>query len=201
VQVAQWGSPPLPGFPTGPLLNMRQLRLLLLVACFLLTGWLSPPAHALLNDDRYDGNIFALYGSNGGMVPPRVSLRQAKEQGIPALLVYYIDDSSDCKRYAATLSSLQVRYGRAVYFIPYSVDSLLPGDERGQYYSGRVPQTLLFDSQGKLVYHSIGNRPITEVENAIRALFQLDPLPPGVIQAKPFNEIQTGFFTPAKTQP
>jgi hypothetical protein len=63
-------------------------------------------------------------GSNGGMVPPRVSLRQAKEQGIPALLVYYIDDSSDCKRYAATLSSLQVRYGRAIYFIPYSVDSL-----------------------------------------------------------------------------
>ncbi|MEN9262420.1 MAG: hypothetical protein Q6L60_15820, partial [Thermostichus sp. HHBFW_bins_43] len=47
--------------------------------------------------------------------------------------------------------------------------------------------------EGNIVYQSVGNRPITEVENAIRALFKLDPVPPGVIKAKPFNEIQTGF--------
>ncbi len=187
--------------PDNPLRIMLWLRLLLVALCVVLMGWLSPPAHALLNDDRYDGNIFALYGSNGGMIPPRVSLKQAKEQGIPALLVYYIDDSSDCKKYAATLANLQVRYGLGVYFIPYSVDSLLPGDERGQYYSGQVPQTLLFDSQGNLVYQAIGNRPITEVENAIRALFQLEPVPPGVIKAKPFNEIQTGFSRPRSPAP
>ncbi|MFS8856654.1 thylakoid membrane photosystem I accumulation factor [Synechococcus sp. H55.7] len=185
----------------NPLQIMLWLRLLLVALCVVFMGWLSPPANALLNDDRYDGNIFALYGSNGGMIPPRVSLKQAKEQGIPALLVYYIDDSSDCKKYAATLANLQVRYGLGVYFIPYSVDSLLPGDERGQYYSGQVPQTLLFDSQGNIAYQSIGNRPITEVENAIRALFHLDPVPPGVIKAKPFNEIQTGFSRPRSPAP
>jgi len=192
---------PLSHLPDNLFRIMLLLRLFLVVLFVALTGWFSPPASALLNDDRYDGNIFALYGSNGGMVPPRVSLKQAKEQGIPALLVYYIDDSSDCKKYAATLANLQVRYGWGVYFIPYSVDSLLPGDERGQYYSGQVPQTLLFDSQGNLVYQSIGNRPITEVENAIRALFQLDPVPPGVIKAKPFNEIQTGFSRPRSPAP
>ncbi len=184
------------------MLLLRMFLVFLLVVC---TGLSAAPASALLNDDRYDGNIFALYGSNGGMIPPRVSLKQAKEQGIPALLVYYIDDSSDCKKYAATVANLQVRYGLGVYFIPYSVDSLLPGDERGQYYSGQVPQTLLFDPEGNITYQSVGNRPITEVENAIRALFKLDPVPPGVIKAKPFNEIQTGFpgsrspATPAPT--
>ncbi len=184
------------------MLLLRIFLVFLLVVC---TGLSATPANALLNDDHYDGNIFALYGSNGGMIPPRVSLQQAKSQGIPALLVYYIDDSSDCKKYAATVSNLQVRYGLGVYFIPYSVDSLLPGDERGQYYTGQVPQTLLFDPQGNIAYQSVGNRPITEVENAIRALFKLDPVPPGVIKAKPFNEIQTGFpgsrspVTPAPT--
>ncbi|MFS8896638.1 thylakoid membrane photosystem I accumulation factor [Synechococcus sp. R3-13] len=188
---------------------MLLLRIFLVALLMVLTGWFSSPASALLNDDRYDGNIFALYGANGGMIPPRVSLKQAKEQGIPALLVYYIDDSSDCKKYAATIANLQVRYGLGVYFIPYSVDSLLPGDERGQYYTGQVPQTLLFDPEGNIVYQSAGNRPITEVENAIRALFKLDPVPPGVIKAKPFNEIQTGFagsrspqaYPPTKAQP
>ncbi|MEN9226146.1 MAG: thylakoid membrane photosystem I accumulation factor [Thermostichus sp. DRC_bins_24] len=181
---------------------MPLLRIFLVFLLVILTSLSAAPANALLNDDHYDGNIFALYGSNGGMIPPRVTLKQAKEQGIPALLVYYIDDSSDCKKYAATIANLQVRYGLGVYFIPYSVDSLMseddpPGraehDERGRYYTGLVPQTLLFDPEGNIVYQSVGNRPITEVENAIRALFKLDPVPPGVIKAKPFNEIQTGF--------
>ncbi|MGQ9838852.1 MAG: thylakoid membrane photosystem I accumulation factor [Cyanobacteriota bacterium] len=188
---------------------MLLLRIFLVFLLLIGTLLSAAPARALLNDDQYDGNIFALYGSNGGMIPPRVTLKQAKEQGIPALVVYYIDDSSDCKKYAATIANLQVRYGLGVYFIPYSVDSLSPGDERSQYYTGQVPQTLLFDPEGNIVYQSVGNRPITEVENAIRALFKLDPVPPGVIKAKPFNEIQTGFArsrvptatTPAEAQP
>ncbi|NBD32643.1 MAG: thioredoxin family protein, partial [Cyanobacteria bacterium] len=37
------------------------------LACWL---WLMPSAIAGLDDDRYDGNIFALYAGNGSLVPP-----------------------------------------------------------------------------------------------------------------------------------
>ncbi|MFN6069202.1 MAG: thioredoxin family protein, partial [Pseudanabaena sp.] len=32
------------------------------------------PVQAKLTDDSYDGNIFALYGGNGSIVPPRITL-------------------------------------------------------------------------------------------------------------------------------
>lgn len=155
----------------------------------------SSPSWAGFQDDRYDGNIFALYGSNGGMVPPRVTVEQATAQKVPAVLVYYIDDSKDCKQYAPAIANLQVRYGLGVYFIPYAIDGLdlsNPGGP-GQYFTGRVPQTVIFDPSGEIVYESVGNRPISEVENAIRSIFGLSLVDPDNYQARPFNEIQIGF--------
>ncbi|GAB4215603.1 MAG: thylakoid membrane photosystem I accumulation factor [Synechococcales cyanobacterium] len=163
----------------------------------LVMGWLlsGSPSWALLTDDRYDGNIFALYGSNGGMIPARTTVEDSQKYGRPALLVYYIDDSRDCKPYSAAIANLQVRYGVGVNVLPYSVDGLDLGDPQGpgRYYRGQVPQTILFDGQGTVVYESVGDRPLEEVENAIRALFDLAPVAPGQRLAQPFNEVQTGY--------
>lgn len=158
----------------------------------------APLAHAGLDDDRYEGNIFALYGANGGIVPPRVTLAQSIQSNIPALVVYYVEDSRDCKRYAAAIANLQVRYGLGVNFIPLNVDSFssqpsnTPFDPT-LFYDGRVPQTVLFDPDGRVTYVSVGDRPITEVENEIRALFKLEPVAEGDYQRQLFNELQAGF--------
>lgn len=167
----------------------------ILVVCGLLSlGW-SAPSWAGLNDDRYEGNIFALYGANGALIPPKVTLEESQRRQVPTLLVYYIDDSSDCKRYASVIANLQVRYGLGVNFIAYGVDSLDLEDSEGpgRYYQGRVPQTLLFDGSGQITYESIGNRPLVEVENGIRSLFDLEPISAADRQARSFNEVQTGF--------
>lgn len=68
---------------------MLLLRIFLVALLIALTGWFSPPASALLNDDRYDGNIFALYGANGGMIPPPRFLEageRARDPGPPRVL-------------------------------------------------------------------------------------------------------------------
>jgi hypothetical protein len=53
------------------------------------------PAWANIEDDRFDGNIFALYGSNGSLVPPRVTLAESFQRSKPALLVFFLDDSRE----------------------------------------------------------------------------------------------------------
>ncbi len=158
------------------------------------------PAWAGLQDDHYDGNIFALYGSNGGMIPPKVSLEASLQQQIPALVVYYIDDSRDCKQYAAVIANLQVRYGLGVNFIPYAIDSLDLQDPGGAaaHYQGKVPKTLLYDREGHITYEAVGSRSMVEVENQIRSLFNLDPIASDSLQPKLINEVQTGF---KNTQP
>jgi len=51
-----------------------------------------PPALASI-DDRFDGNIFVLYGGNGSLVPPKVTLAKSLAGDRPTLLVFYVDDS------------------------------------------------------------------------------------------------------------
>ncbi len=158
----------------------------------LVSSW-AMPAWAGIDDDRYDGNIFALYGSNGALIPPRTTLKDSIKREMPAIVVLYVDDSRDCKQYAPVIASLQARYGIGINFLPYAVDSLdlQDPDGMGQYYTGQVPRTIIFNPSGDVVYQSVGKRPITEIENQIRALFDLEPVPER--EEKTFNEIQTGF--------
>jgi hypothetical protein len=172
----------------------------LLSIILLLSVSFSTPAWAGLQDDHYDGNIFALYGSNGGMIPPRVTVSDSLNRHIPVLLVYYIDDSRDCKTYAAVIANLQVRYGSAVNFIAYALDALDLQDPTGpaQYlhqqspFQISVPQTVLLNQAGEIVYERMGAQPIREVENQIRFLFNLEPVTTSS-EAHNFNEVQTGF--------
>jgi peroxiredoxin len=152
--------------------------LILAIAWLLALG--TPPAFAGINDDRYDGNIFAIYGGNGSLVPPKVTLSDSFLRKKPALLVFYLDDSSDCKQYATVVSNLQQYYGRAADFIPISVDSLpaTPSDsltEPGHYYEGVVPQTVLIDESGKVALNAKGLVAFEEVDDALRKVFNLLP--------------------------
>jgi hypothetical protein len=155
------------------------------------------PAIAALNDDRYDGDIFALYAGNGSLVPPKVTLAQALGKQKPVLLVLYIDDSSDAKRYATVLSQLQSFYGRVTDFIFLRVDALSANSnnsptEPSYYYRGFVPQTVLFDGDGKVVLNEAGVLPFEQVDDVFRQVFKLLPRSESItLKRRAVNEINT----------
>lgn len=176
------------------LLSQFLLMLIALCGCLLLG---TPSALAGLNDDRFDGNIFALYGGNGSLVPPRISLAESLKTHKPALLVFYVDDSSDCKQYAIVISQLQEPYGRAANFIPINIDSLplkstYTPTEPGYYYTGLLPQTVLIDQKGKVVLNETGKLAYERVDDVFREVFNLLPRSESVeLKQRVFNEINS----------
>jgi hypothetical protein len=153
-------------------------------------------AQASLQDDRYDGNIFALYAGNGSLVPPRVTLAQSLSGERPTLLTFYVEDSKDCKQFSNVISELQAYYGRVIDFIPVNVDSIpaevsnyTPKDP-GFYYAGKVPQTLLFDASGKKTLEVVGTGTFNEFDDALREIFNLLPRTESVeLKRRSINEV------------
>lgn len=152
------------------------------------------PAWAGLEDDHYDGNIFALYAGNGSLFPPRVNLKEALQRDKPILLVYYIDDSKDCKRYSSVVSQLDAFYGRAANIIPVNADTLpfqASADlaDPSHYYQGFVPQTVLLDQSHKVVLNEKGNLAFEQVDDVFREVFDLLPRSESVeLKRRPINE-------------
>lgn len=142
------------------------------------------PVQAKLTDDTYDGNIFALYGGNGSIVPPRISLAQSLQSGRPAMVVFYVDDSADCKKFSPILNLAQGFYGKSLSLIAIPVDSLDPQKknyaptEEAYYYKGTVPQTVLIAADGKVSFDREGTFGFEELDSAIRGLLDLPAAPP-----------------------
>jgi hypothetical protein len=157
----------------------RLVMTTVLVSCLWLM--LTPGAIAGLNDDNFDGNIYALYGGNGSLVPPRVSLEQSLSRDDRAtILVFFLDDSSDCKQYTAVVSQLQAFYGRAADILPLNVDAIPVKDEYtttepGYYYAGVVPQTVVLDLEGKVVYDRKGQVSYESIDDVLRQVYDLLP--------------------------
>ena len=157
------------------------------------------PAAATINDDRYEGNVFVLFGGNGSLVPPRMNLATSLEREKPAILVFYVDDSSDCKQFSIVVTRLQEFYGRAASIIPVSIDSFIAKeqyspDEPAYYYSGVVPETVILDQQGKVVYDGKGQVPYEEMDDALREVFDLLPREESeVLKKRSFNEFNSGM--------
>jgi len=161
--------------------------------------FLAPSAIAGLDDDRYDGNIFALYAGNGSLVPPRVTLAESMKGGKPSLLVFYLEDSKDCKAFSVTVSKLQKYYGRAANFIPINVDMLADREEfersqPGYYYRGLVPQTVIIDQEGKVAFDEIGQVSFETIDDAFRKVFKLLPRSESKeLKRRPLNNINVGL--------
>lgn len=171
-------------------------RFLLLLGCLFILGM--PSALAGIKDDRFDGNVFVLYGGNGSLVPPKISLEQSLQQSERAtLLVLYLDDCRDCKQYASVVSRLQAFYGRATNIIPINVDTIpaqasYTATQPGYYYQGVVPQTVVFDRNGKLVFNQKGQVPYEQVDDTLREVFDLLPRTESVeLKRRQYNEFSS----------
>jgi Thioredoxin-like domain len=158
---------------------------------------LAYPALAGIEDDKYDGNVFVLYAGNGSLVPAKISLADSLKASKPALIVFYVDDSTDCKKYSTTISQLQGYYGKAASFIPVTVDSLAldqkySNTEAGYYYGGTVPQTVVVDKQGKVRLNEAGLISFEKVDDAMRDVFDLLPRKDSVeLKRRSFNEFNS----------
>jgi hypothetical protein len=164
---------------------------ILVIACSLL---LTTPALANIDDDKYDGNVFVLYAGNGSLVPARISLAESLKTKKPSYIVFYIDDSKDCKQYAGVMSQMQAYYGKAASFIPVTPDSLEIGrkylnTEEGYYYKGVVPQTVIIDGEGKVRLDESGQVPFEKIDDTFREVFNLLPRTESVaLKRRSFNE-------------
>lgn len=174
--------------------RLVSFGLVLLMASILL---LTPPAMASIDDDRLDGNIFVVYAGNGSLVPSRFSLAESLKRQMPSLLVYYLDDSRDCKEFAIVVSRFQEFYGRATNIIPVRVDAIpdkpeYAPDEPGYYYEGIIPQTVVLDQQGKVVFNGKGQVKYEAVDDVLREVFDLLPRSESIsLKRRTFNEFNT----------
>jgi hypothetical protein len=187
--------------------NLSRFWTLLLSAVVVAWLMLAPlPAQAGLTDDRYDGDIFALYAGNGSLVPPKLTLADSLKQEKATLLVFYTDDSSDCKQYSTVVSQLQAFYGRVTDILAIRVDSLpvksqFGPTEAGYYYQGFVPQTVVFDQSGKMRFNEKGSIAFEQVDDVFRTMFDLLPRSQSVpLKRRQVNEVNTELVpaTPAK---
>jgi hypothetical protein len=148
--------------------RLARLLLSLLLALTLLPA----AAYAARDTNSYDGNIYALYAGNGSLVPPRSTLAQALEAHRTAVVVYYLDDASASKRFAAVVSELQRVWGNSVELIPIATDPLQNRRETGagdpaHYWTGRVPQVVVIDPQGQVVLDATGQVDIGTINRAV----------------------------------
>jgi hypothetical protein len=176
----------------------RWLKSVAIAAAILVfTCLLANPVLAGIEDDKYDGNVFVLYAGNGSLVPAKTSLADSLKANKPALIVFYIDDSTDCKKYSTTISQLQGYYGKAASFIPVTVDSLAldkkyPQTEAGYYYGGMVPQTVVVDKEGKVRLNEVGVISFEKVDDAMRDVFDLLPRKDSIeLKRRSFNEFNS----------
>jgi hypothetical protein len=167
------------------------------VLIFACSSLLANPASAGIDDDKYDGNVFVLYAGNGSLVPAKISLADSLKAKKPALLVYYVDDSTDCKKYSTVISQLQAYYGKAASFIPVTVDSLAldkkyANTEEGYYYKGTVPQTVVIDKTGKVRLDRAGQISFETMDDTLREVFDLLPREKSVeLKRRSFNEFNS----------
>lgn len=181
--------------PIQRFLSLGQRAVAILLFSLTLVLLIGLPAYAGVDDDRYEGNIFPLYAGNGYLVPPRVTLENSLKSEVPTILVFYLDDSRDCKQFAPVVSQIDAFYGRAADIIPIRVDGIPPQPsygptEPGYYYEGVVPQTLIFDQSGKLRLNEKGQVPFEKVDDVLREVFNLLPRSESVeLRRRVVNEI------------
>jgi hypothetical protein len=177
--------------------SFQSLIPFLIATCLGLWLLSATPAQASVDDDRLDGNIFVVYAGNGSLVPPHLSLPETFQRKLPAIIVYYLDDSRDSKEYAFIVSRYQEFYGRAASIIPIIVDSIPPKpsyrpDEPGYYYQGVVPQTVVLNADKKVIFNGKGVVKFEVVDDILRKEFNLLPRSQSVeLKQRTFNEFNS----------
>ena len=150
---------------------MAPLVSALIGLCLSLFLLVSPVA-AARDSNSYDGNIYALYAGNGSLVPPAGTLADALKGGRSSVLVFYLDDSADCKRFAPVVSELQRLWLSNIELLPLNIDPLQGRPPNGpldpaSYWKGQIPQVVVIAPDGTVVLDRDGQVPLGDINEAI----------------------------------
>ena len=171
------------------------------LCCVVVLLLLVSPAQAVLNDDNYDGNIYALYAGNGSLVPPANTLEDTLADQRTAVIVYYLDDSAVSKRFAPVVSELQRLWGRGIDLLPLTIAPLQGRQPTGaadpaSYWRGQIPQVVVIDPNGEVVFDQEGQVSLGSINDAIsRATGLPAPELPAINQEGSFNEVNIEVTT------
>ncbi len=137
---------------------MNIIKSLLIILIFLS----SFPANAARNDNKFDGNIFPIYAGNGSIVPPKTTLKNSLNNKRTSVLFFYLDDSSDSKAMAPVISGLDLLWRENIDIIALTTDELQnekdfeEPDKPNFYWNGLIPQTIIIDSNGDVIFDKNG---------------------------------------------
>ncbi|HGY5535514.1 MAG: thylakoid membrane photosystem I accumulation factor [Prochlorococcus sp.] len=165
-----------------PLLSLG-LIILLMVA----------PAHAIRDDDSYDGNIFPIYAGNGSLgYGQGLSLSEALRQKRTSVIVFYLDDSAVSKAYSPIVSAIQLIWGNSIDLILNTTDELQGRisdnpREASYYWHGHIPQVVVIDGEGNIQLDQEGQVSLDEINDVISAATGISK-PSEALKMDSFNE-------------
>ena len=155
------------------------MKLLIIIFYILINLYPLSPLYASRSSDSYDGNIFPIYAGNGSLVPPQTTLREAINNKRISILFFYLDDSADSKALAPAISGLDLIWRNSIDIIALTTDELQnkkqdDPKEEDFYWNGFIPQTLVIDGDGKIMYDKNGNIDIDEINKIISDIKGID---------------------------
>ena len=130
------------------------------------------PLDAALDNDDYEGNIFTIVTGNGALVPPTTTLKESLENKRTSVLIFYLDDSSTSKAFAPVVSGIKLLWPTEVDLIPLTIDELQNNNKKtpkdpSYYWRGNVPQVVVINGKGELVFDEEGQVAIDKINTAI----------------------------------
>tara|TARA_Y100001968_G_C19452742_1_gene769925 strand:- start:5792 stop:6346 length:555 start_codon:yes stop_codon:yes gene_type:complete len=149
-------------------------------------------AYSALDNDNYEGNIFTIVTGNGALVPPSTTLSESLQNKRTAVIVYYLDDSRTSKAFAPVVSGIKLLWPSEIDLIPLTTDELQnrntndPTDP-AYYWNGNIPQVVVINGEGELIFSKDGQVKIEEINKAITIATGLDS-PEFTVSIKSFNE-------------
>ncbi len=155
------------------------MKLLIILLYILINFFPFYPAYASRSSDSYDGNIFPIYAGNGSLVPPQTTLREAINNKRTTILFFYLDDSSASKALAPAISGLDLIWRNSIDIIALTTDELQNKNqedpkEANFYWNGFIPQTLVLDGEGKVMYDKNGPIDIDQINKIISDIKGID---------------------------
>ena len=155
----------------------------------------SYPANASRDNDSYDGNIFPIYAGNGAIVPPQTTIEESLKNRRISVLFFYLDDSADSKAMAPVISGLDLIWRNNIDLIALTTDELQSDidisesnkNKPNYYWNGLIPQTIIIDEKGEVIFNKNGLVDIDDLNKIIGELKGID-LNESKFKVESFNE-------------
>ncbi|MFM1842653.1 MAG: thiol:disulfide interchange protein TrxA [Cyanobacteriota bacterium] len=118
----------------------------------------------------------------------------------PTLVEFYANWCTTCQAMAKDLAQLKKRYGTQVNFVMLNVDNNKWLPEVLRYRVDGIPHFVYLNETGTAIGESIGEQPLTIMEENLLALLAHAPLPNGK-QIGQTSALETGALSPDPTTP